>query len=260
MLGELKERWQRSDFARENLNFRETVGLLLEKHGYPRDTLLMGKEIDCPSLLSDFERAVTGEPLGYILGKVPFFKEEYFVEEGVLIPRCDSEILVEKAIELIPKNAVFADICTGSGCLGISVLRERPDLRAILLDISPTAKKVCQKNIEALGVADICTFLQFDLFRDTLPECSAILMNPPYITKEEMNTLPINVMREPALALDGGEDGLDFYRYAAKSPDFKNKLLIFEIGYLQGQALLDLFGGGEIIRDLSGNDRIFIRK
>jgi len=168
------------------------------------------------------------------------------------------EVLVEKAIELIPKNAVFADICTGSGCLGISVLKERPDLKAILLDISPIAKRVCEKNISSLGVADRCSFIQFDLFNDTLPQCSAILMNPPYITKEEMKKLPRNVMREPALALDGGEDGLDFYRYAASSKDFKNKLLIFEIGYMQGIALRELFGGGDIVPDLSGNDRVFI--
>ncbi|MBE6650572.1 MAG: peptide chain release factor N(5)-glutamine methyltransferase [Ruminococcaceae bacterium] len=258
MLGKLKELWQSSDFARENLNFRETVGLLLEKYGYDRDTLLLGKEISCPELISDFEEAVKGEPFGYILGKVPFFKENFFVEEGVLIPRCDSEVLVEKAIELIPKNAVFADICTGSGCLGISVLKERPDLKAILLDISPIAKRVCEKNISSLGVADRCSFIQFDLFNDTLPQCSAILMNPPYITKEEMKKLPRNVMREPALALDGGEDGLDFYRYAASSKDFKNKLLIFEIGYMQGIALRELFGGGDIVPDLSGNDRVFI--
>ena len=258
MYGKLKELWQSSDFARENLSFRETAGLLLEKYGYGRDALLMGKEIDRPELIADFERAVNGEPLGYILGKVPFYKEEYFVEEGVLIPRCDSEIIVEKAIELIPKNAHFTDICTGSGCLGISVLRSRPDLSATLLDVSPFSERVARKNIEAMGVSDRCEFRRFDLFRDGLPNCTAVLMNPPYITKEEMSDLPVNVRQEPSLALYGGDDGLDFYRFAASSPDFKDKLLIFEIGSKQGNALCEMFKGGEVFADLGGNDRCFV--
>lgn len=258
MLGRLKELWQGSDFAKENLSFRETVGLLLEKYGYPRDVLLTGREINCPQLLSDFERAVQGEPLGYILGKVLFYKEEYFVEEGVLIPRSDSETIVETAISLLPKGCHFLDICTGSGCLGISILRSRPDLTAELLDVSPISEKVATKNIDALGVGDRCKFRHFDLFKDTLPDCSAIIMNPPYITKAEMSELPINVQREPALALDGGEDGLDFYRFAARSAAFKNKLLIFEIGCSQSNALKTMFGAGETVKDLCGNDRCFV--
>lgn len=258
MLGQLRELWLGSAFAVENLSFRETTGLLLEKYGYPRDSLIMGREIDCPEMLADFERAINGEPLGYILGKVPFYKEEYFVEEGVLIPRSDSEIIVEKAIELIPENTHFTDICTGSGCLGISVLRSRPDLTATLLDISPFSERVAKKNIAVLGVSDRCEFRRFDLFSDQLPDCAAVIMNPPYITKEEMTSLPINVMREPTLALYGGEDGLSFYRFVSSSPDFKDKLLIFEIGYRQGDSLSNMFGGGEVYKDMGGNDRCFM--
>ena len=176
MYGKLKALWQSSDFARENLSFRETVGLLLEKHGYRRDAFLMGERVDCPDLVTDLERAVKGEPLGYILGRVPFYREEYLVEEGVLIPRCDSELIVETAIELIPGGAHFVDVCTGSGCLGISVLRARPDLTADLLDISPFSKRVAERNIKALGVSDRCEFREFDLFTDRLPDCSAVIM------------------------------------------------------------------------------------
>lgn len=259
MLGKLKRLWEGSTFARENLAFRETVGLLLEKHGYSRDALLLGKDIDCSLLISDFERAVNGEPLGYILGKVPFWQEEYFVEEGVLIPRSDSEALVEEAIRRIPQNTHFVDICTGSGCIGISVLRARQDLTATLLDISPVAERVAKKNINALGVSDRCEFRRFDLFSDSLPDCSTVIMNPPYITRDEMKSLPENVKREPALALDGGEDGLDFYRFVADDHAYSDKLLIFEIGYKQGNSLCRLFNGGEIIKDLCGNDRCFIK-
>lgn len=259
MLGELKKLWQESDFARENLSFRETVSLLLEKYGYPRDSLLMGKQVCCPELIKDFKRAVDGEPLGYILGKVPFYKEEYFVRQGVLIPRCDSEIIVEKAIELIPEGCHFVDICTGSGCLGISVLRSRRDLSATLLDISDVSEEIAKRNIVSLEVEDRCEFKHFDLFADSLPQCSAVIMNPPYITEAEMKELPINVMREPSLALYGGVDGLDFYRFAAASSEFKNKLLIFEIGCTQGAALKNMFNNGYTVKDLSGNDRCFIR-
>lgn len=258
MLEELKRIWESSDFARENLAFRETVGLLLEKHGYSRDALLMGREIACPALVDDFKRAVSGEPLGYILGAVPFCNEEYFVEEGVLIPRADSELIVEKAVELIPEGSHFVDICTGSGCLGISVLCARPDLTASLLDISPVSERVARKNIFANGVDARCEFRRFDLFHDKLPKCSAIIMNPPYITASEMKELPVNVAREPFIALYGGEDGLDFYRFAASSESFKNKLLIFEIGYRQGNDLVELFGGGTVEKDLCGNDRAFV--
>ena len=178
----------------------------------------------------------------------------------MLIPRCDSEIIVETAIKLIPQGAHFVDICTGSGCLGISVLRSRSDLTATLLDISPISEKIALQNIELLCVSDRCSFQHFDLFSDILPSCDAVIMNPPYITKEEMKLLPENVKKEPSLALDGGEDGLDFYRFASKSKDFENKLLIFEIGCSQGDALKTLFGEGEIIKDLSGNDRVFVNQ
>ena len=255
----LKELFDESEFAKENLSFRETVSLILEKYSLDRDTLIMGREIEksvADSIIFDFKRAVSAEPLGYILGKVPFYREEYLVGEGVLIPRCDSEVLVEEGVKRIPKNAHFLDICTGSGCIGLSILKSRPDLTATLLDISPIAEKWARKNIEYHGLEERCHFKRFDLLTEEIPQSDAIVMNPPYITKDEMKTLPENVKKEPSLALFGGEDGLDFYRRIKElSP---SSLLLFEMGYLQGDALLNLFGGGEVVRDLSGNDRVFI--
>lgn len=258
----LKALWESSDFARENLSFRETLSLISEKHGVSRDALIMGRRIEksvCDAITLDFERAVQGEPLGYILGKVPFYKEEYFVGEGVLIPRCDSEALVDEAIKRIPEGAHFLDICTGSGCVGLSVLSSRPDLTATLLDISLFSEKWAKENIKAQGLEKRAVFQRFDLMNEELPSCGAIVMNPPYITTKEMETLPENVKREPSLALDGGEDGLDFYRRIRElSP--KNTILIFEIGYRQGDALIRLFSGGEVVCDLSGNPRVFIKE
>lgn len=257
MLRTLKALWESSSFARENLNFLETVFLIGEKYGIDRNDFLLNKPIDKKEIISDMEKAVSGYPLGYILGKVPFYKEEYLVGEGVLIPRCDSEVLVEEAIKRIPENAHFLDICTGSGCLGISVLKNRKDLTATLLDISPFSEKWAKENIVFNGVEDRCTFERFDLFSDTLPKAAAIIMNPPYITKEEMKALPENVKKEPSIALDGGESGLIFYE-KIKSLDLKDTLLIFEIGSKQGKELKALFNKGEIIKDLSHNDRVFV--
>ena len=221
----------------------------------------MGREIEkstADRIIEDFKRAVSAEPLGYILGKVPFYKEEYLVGEGVLIPRCDSEVLVEEAIKRIPQNSHFLDICTGSGCIGLSVLKSRPDLTATLLDISPFSEKWANKNIEHQKLSHRCTFKRFDVLKEELPACDAIVMNPPYITKDEMKALPENVKREPSLALFGGDDGLDFYRRIKElSPQVP---LLFEIGFRQGDALIRLFEGGELIRDLSGNHRIYIKE
>lgn len=256
----LKALWESSQFARENLSFRETLSLILEKYDLGRDALLLGKEIPHElkeKITSDMARAVSGEPLGYILGKVPFYKEEYLVGEGVLIPRCDSEVLVEEAVKRIPRDSHFLDICTGSGCLGISVLKSRPDLSATLFDVSPFSEKWAKANIEYHGISSRCEFRRFDLMKERPPETSAIIMNPPYITSEEMKLLPENVKKEPTLALFGGDDGLDFYR-RIKALDLKNTLLIFEIGSEQGEALKTLFQGGEIVKDLSNNDRVFV--
>lgn len=264
---ELKKIWEESEFARENLSFHETLSLILEKKGYTLDHLLLEKEIDEKSrkeITSLFKRAVNGEVLGYLLGKVPFYDSDFFVKEGVLVPRRDSETLVECAIENVPKNTHFIDMCTGSGCIGLSILLKRDDLTATLCDISPVSEEVAKENISRLSLKDRCSFCSFDLFSDrleSLGDFSALVMNPPYITTEEMKALPENVKKEPALALDGGPDGLKFYRFLAEKKDtLRGKTLIFEIGYDEGESLVSLFGGGKIIKDLSKNDRVFIIK
>ena len=265
MRRELRALYDASPFAVENLSFRETLSLIYEKNGLSREDYFLEREIDegfFKKIKSDFERALSGEPLGYILGRVPFFESDFFVEEGVLIPRRDSEVLVERAIEHLPQGSRFLDICTGSGCLGISVLKRRGDTRATLIDISKTALKVAEKNASALGVIDRCEIKKINLFKcqpSTLEPFDTIIMNPPYITKKEMEALPENVKREPRLALFGGEDGLDFYR-EVKRLFPEGKTLIFEIGHAQGDALVEMFGGGEIIKDASGADRVFLKK
>jgi len=254
-----KEIYNSSDFARENLSLNETLSYLCEWQGAEFDPILL-PELTVEQrerLLDAFRRVVDGYPLGYLVGRVYFYSSEFVVKEGVLIPRRDSEVLVETAVEKLPPNSRFLDLCTGTGCLGLSVLLDRRDTVATLVDISDTALETARENARLLGVEDRCRFLKFDLLSEdlnTLPDCDAIIMNPPYLTSAEMNEIPENVVYEPRLALDGGVDGLDFYRLFEKC----EKLMIFEIGSGQKDDLKKLYPNGRTILDLCGNPRVFI--
>ena len=259
MINLLRELYEKSDFAKENLSFNETLRELCLSLGFEFNPILPEfREEKKDRLISAFKKALSGYPLQYITGKAFFYESEFIVREGVLIPRCDSECLVEKAIERLPENSHFLDICTGSGCLAISVLKKRADTRATLIDICETALDTARENAERLGVIDRCEFLKLDILKtnlDALPKHSAIIMNPPYLTTAEMNDIPENVKYEPSLALDGGNDGLEFYKL------FKNYegLVLFEIGSTQDRALKELFPSGEVFFDLSHNPRVYIK-
>ena len=259
----IKALWEGSQFAKENLSMWETVSLILEDMGLPRDSVLLGRGLPEESekrLFDTLERAVSGEPLGYILGHIPFYKYDFYTAENVLIPRCDSEVIVEKAVELFPRGAHIIDFCTGTGCLGLSILLDRPDLTATLVDISGDALSCVERNIEKYNLSERARVTCFDVLRgdySTLPSAEGVIMNPPYITRREMDELPENVKREPSLALFGGEDGLRFYRALAEKEDFlRGKTVLLEIGSSQGDAVKGLFGGGDIIPDLEGRDRV----
>ena len=200
---------------------------------------------DCESPLADEAvlRRCKREPLQYIIGKVGFFSEEYFVSPACLIPRADTEILVEEAIKRLPQNACFADLCTGSGCIAVSVLAERKDTRALAVDLSRDALELAERNASRNGVAQRFTPKHADVLQlsdewmGQFPRPHAILSNPPYICRSVLQTLSPEVGFEPQMALDGGEDGLIFYRalmnIAAKwlHPD---GFCLFEIGFDQG--------------------------
>ena len=203
-----------------------------------------------------------GTPLQYLLGEAYFYGERYRVSPQVLIPRPDTEILVEKAIRDLPVG-VFADLCTGSGCVAISVLSHRPELTAHAFDISEGALEIARENAKDNGVEDRISFFKRDLLSEPLPQRYAgILSNPPYIPSSTVPTLSREVQKEPILALDGGEDGLIFYRHFLST--LRENLLpggsfFFEIGYDQEEAILAL--GKEmgyrafVLRDLSQNPR-----
>ena len=214
--------------------------------------------------LTAVERMRAGEPLGYVLGEWYFYGLTFLLNRDCLIPRPETEHLVEYLIGNLPKNAFFLDLCTGSGCIAISVLKHRPDCKAIAADISEGALKMAKKNAEANSVSDRISFVCADILKETvLPgEPDAIASNPPYIRRDVIPTLSGQVRKEPLLALDGGEDGLIFYRRLVNDyfPNMKKgSFLAVEIGYDQGDAMRSL-GCDAVYKDYSGNDRVAVFK
>lgn len=248
------------------------AALLLEHFaGLSRAALMADptKEVTSDALEDAVARRLTREPLAYILGEWDFFEETYTVSPDCLIPRPDTEILVEQAIALLPQGARFADLCTGSGCVAISTLCHRPDCSAVAVDLFPKTVALAKKNAERNGVAHRLA-VRVDNVLD--PNCladetllDAILSNPPYIRSDVVDTLEPELFKEPRAALDGGEDGMIFYRTIVKN--FTPRLsesgfFLFEIGYDQQEDILALAAQSglccQVLHDLSGNPRVAI--
>lgn len=224
-----------------------------------------------PSELNQLEKLLlqrlTHEPMQYILGRAEFMGMEFAVNENTLIPRPDTEILVEKVIEEInaKKYKTLLDIGTGSGAIGISIGKYCPQVNVVAVDISQKALAVAQNNSINNRVNNI-TFVQGDLFENVTGNFDVIVSNPPYIETHIIDTLESQVKDfEPILALDGGADGLSFYRRITSNSSYLNKggLLAYEIGYNQGVAVKAMleknaFENVQIIKDLSGLDRVVI--
>lgn len=214
---------------------------------------------DDPALLAAIARRCAREPLQYIIGRVFFYNEVYRVTPDCLIPRADTERLVELALQHLPKNSHFADFCTGSGCIAISTLANRKDLTATAVDISEAALTLAKENAKTNGVAERITFRQADLLSaPALGRFDAILCNPPYIRTRDVAVLAPELAHEPSIALDGGEDGLLFYKHLLST--YPDTFFLFEIGYDQGNDLLSLAKRhgrtAEVFKDYGGNDRV----
>ncbi|WP_346929949.1 peptide chain release factor N(5)-glutamine methyltransferase [Clostridium sp.] len=214
------------------------------------------------------------KPMAYILGKVEFMGINFYVEEGVLIPRPDTEILVEECISIIKKNSIneICDMCCGSGAIGISIGQYVENSKVWLYDISDIALSVTKKNISNLNLGEKTNVNKSDLFQLPIKEglkFNMIVSNPPYIKDEVIPTLMGDVKDyEPHLALSGGQDGLEFYRRICK--EGKDVLspggyLCFEIGndqemevksIMKNEGFVDIYS----LRDLSGNYRVVIGK
>lgn len=224
-------------------------------------------EEQCERVSEMVNRRQSGEPLQYILGECEFMSLDFYVESGVLIPRSDTETLVEAVIEKTDenKNMKILDICTGSGCIGISTAHFRSSAYVDLIDISDKAIEIAKKNIVRNNVQSRVKVQKMDILNEYPSEkYDIVVSNPPYIETEVIDTLQTEVKNhEPRLALDGGEDGLIFYRRITEiAPEILKKggMLAFEIGYNQGKAVSALmeknFCDVRIIQDFSKNDRV----
>ena len=209
------------------------------------------------------ERRNEKEPVQYITGKTYFYGLEFFCDKSVLIPRFDTEVLVEEVIKRAPKNCELLDLCTGSGCIAICIKHERDDIAVSASDISKEALLVAEKNKDRYNL-DI-KLIQSDLFENIDKKFDIIVSNPPYIPTKVISGLEDKVKDfEPKGALDGGEDGLDFYKEIAKEAVNYLKdesILIMEIGFDQGEDVSDILHDNgykniEVIKDLNGLDRV----
>ena len=216
-------------------------------------------------------RRLRGEPVAYITGSWEFYGLPIVTTPDVLIPRMDTEKLVDTAKELLTgrkMDARILDLCCGSGCITCAIGHEMPATRLVAIDISANALEVCRKNIAAQKLISRVICMQADALSSPplgIGEFDMIVSNPPYIASEEIKTLDVSVKAfEPVWALDGGEDGLKFYKAIIKY--WKSLLrqggyLLFEVGEGQAQAVRDMlsaagFGYTDTRKDTLGIDRV----
>lgn len=226
------------------------------------------ENIDRDRYIKNVKRLILGEPLQYITGIQEFMKLNFLVTKDVLISRPDTEILVEEVIRKAENisNPVILDLCTGSGAIAVSLAKYIKNVHICAIDISSKALEIAKKNAELNGVKNNIEFIESNLF-DKIKErkFDIIVSNPPYIETETIKTLSKDVQSEPKIALDGGKDGLDFYRKIADSGSkYLNRqgYICLEIGYNQRIAVRQILENKKryvninCIKDLCGNDRV----
>ena len=208
-----------------------------------------------------------GMPIQYITNKQEFMKLNFYVDKNVLIPQPDTEILVEKAIEICNNHGndiKILDLCTGSGAIGISIAKNIKNAKVYATDIKNTVIDIAKQNAKQNNVDNI-EFIVSDMFKNIQEkDFDIIVSNPPYIETDVIKTLPTEVRNEPIIALDGGKDGLKFYKIILseyKKYLKKDGYLLLEIGYNQAKSVGELINlNYSIIEDLAGNDRVIIIK
>ncbi len=212
-----------------------------------------------------------GLPMQYITHYQEFMKLDFFVNENVLIPRPDTENLVEEVLKICSdgKKYKILDLCTGSGAVGISIAHYINDVEVVLSDISNSALKVVEENIKINKVENKVKIVESDMFESISDKFDIIVSNPPYIETDVIHMLERNVQNEPFIALNGGKDGLEFYRIIANEGyKFLNKdgYLCLEIGYKQKDKVINIleeikhYKDIYYKKDLSGNDRLIVAK
>lgn len=266
--------WTTGHFEKKDVDAPRLTAELLLSHVLGCTRVRLYVDLDRPlqqAELSRFraliERRMAGEPTQYLIGFKEFYNRRFQVDARVLIPRPETELLVESVLRHLPPETPVRvlDLCTGSGCIAISVAAERPQASVWAVDLSPGAAEVARTNAESLGVGARVTVREGDLFAPLPPETRfhVLVSNPPYVEAGELPGLQREVQREPRLALDGGEDGLDLVRrIVARAQEhlLPGGLLALEIGEKQGPATLALlesagFEQARIERDLERRDR-----
>ncbi len=219
------------------------------------------------SYLNRINDIKNGMPIQYITNKQEFMKLNFYVDKNVLIPQPDTEILVEKAIEICNNHGndiKILDLCTGSGAIGISIAKNIKNAKVYATDIKNTVIDIAKQNAKQNNVDNI-EFIVSDMFENIQEkDFDIIVSNPPYIETDVIKTLPAEVRNEPIIALDGGKDGLKFYKIILseyKKYLKKDGYLLLEIGYNQAKSVGELINlNYSIIEDLAGNDRVIIIK
>lgn len=236
---------------------------------YDNEQLTLRQEVN---FFKGIKKLAKGIPLQHITHSQEFMKMTFYVNEDVLIPRPDTEILVEEVIKIAKKiNAKkILDLCTGSGAIAISLAKYIEDSQITAVDISDKAISVAKLNAKNNNVENQITFVESDLFKQLSKEkYDIIVSNPPYIKKEIIKSLDKEVQNEPKIALDGGYDGLDFYRKIISNADEFLKFtgyVCLEIGYDQKEDVLELLKNeGKYVdtsckKDLFDNDRVIIAR
>ncbi len=249
---EVRESAQRLGEAAITEPRREAGSLLAHVLGRDRSFIIAHAkdqltEEECAAFRSLIERRASGEPLQYLTGHQEFFKLDFAVTPAVLIPRPETELVIETALELLQGDPepYIADIGTGSGCIAISILHQLSAARAVATDISRDALQVAQRNAERHGVADRLALLESDCFSamDANRRFTLIASNPPYVSDDELTDLQREVRHEPRAALAGGPDGLSIIRrlLLEARPFLRSSgHFVFEVGFGQSAAVEQL--------------------
>ena len=247
-------------------------------------------------LKNSIEELKIGKPIQYITHEQYFYGNKFYVDENVLIPQPDTEIIVEETLKQIKnlkkQNVKILDLCTGSGAIAISILNyfdkyigdnssklnvsdfnkkiddftleaNKKNIEMYASDISKNALKVAYKNEENILKKHVIKFVQSNMFDNIKEKFDIIVSNPPYIKSDVIKTLQKDVQNEPHIALDGGKDGLKFYKIISdnyKKYLEKDGIILLEIGFDQRNDVQTLFKGSTCIKDFAGNDRVIIYK
>jgi len=245
----------------------EATELILRFESVSRAMVRFGDYLS-PKLSEAIEKRLAGTALQYIIGEWDFMGYTFKVTPDCLIPRADTELLCSWLCENAPVGGIFADLCTGSGCIAIAALLEREDLRGVAVELYPETLELARENAKMLGVSDRIEFILGDVCTDTLSgEFDMIVSNPPYIAAAEMDTLSKEVLGEPRHALTDGGDGLSIIRkiieiYPSHLKD--DGALAIEMGWKQGNDLSSIAAkhglSAAILKDIEGRDRVTVIK